>query len=97
MTEGWWAKPITAEEQRAKTPSATKRRTQRNEAMIAKGLHPFGPPLRQPRGETCGTCRFAQAVRMAGTYWKCEKMQNTHGPATDLRLKWPACALWSGT
>lgn len=45
-----------------------------------------------PAGETCKTCVHSYAHRMAGTYWKCDLVKPTHGPATDIRLKWAACS-----
>jgi len=47
-----------------------------------------------PRGETCRTCRWI--VRLRGRYLKCLKARVawTHGGATDIRAKWPACKAW---
>lgn len=49
-----------------------------------------------PEGERCGTCRFKLSTGLRNTrrYFKCELTKNTWGPATDIRLKWPACAKW---
>lgn len=46
-----------------------------------------------PAGETCGSCRHK--VKPGG-YLKCGLMRNiwTHGAATDIRARWPACAKW---
>lgn len=64
---------------------------------IACGWHPFGRKLREPRGETCGTCKHKTSHQPgANIYHKCELRGVTSGPATDLRLKWPACELWEG-
>lgn len=74
--------------------SVSTRRKIRAENMIKEGLHPFGMKLREPRGETCKTCNHSVAKRLGNIYWKCDLMNNTGGPGTDLRLKWPACQLW---
>jgi hypothetical protein len=70
-------------------------RTQRSEQRIENGFHPFGTRLREPAGETCRTCAFAMKHQPgANSYWKCSQHGVTYGPATDLRLKWPACVNW---
>lgn len=58
-------------------------------ANVRKGLHPLGMRLRG--SETCGGC--VHAIKR-GRYWKCDRMQNTHGPATDIRKRYMACDLW---
>lgn len=47
-----------------------------------------------PAGETCRTCVHARCVKLGKTYHKCALVKATGGPATDIRLKWPACARW---
>jgi hypothetical protein len=53
-----------------------------------------------PEGETCGTCRYLVRRRNSegrgNTHPKCGKMQHrwTHGAATDIRVRWPACSHW---
>ena len=76
--------------------SADVRRRERAELAIAVGRHPLGQPLREPAGETCGSCVHAEGFRYRRrTYWKCPTVGGlTHGPGTDLRLKWPACNRW---
>lgn len=74
--------------------SAGAMRTQRNRARIARGFHPFGMPLREPRGETCGSCAHMEIRRYSGTYFKCAKMGGGASAATDLRKSWPACTYW---
>ncbi len=74
-------------------PSAS--RKLRAMARIQAGFHPFGFPLKKPASEKCRGCRFAVRKNGGGQkFWKCEKSKMTSGPATDLRLKWPACILW---
>jgi ribosomal protein L37AE/L43A len=43
-------------------------------------------------GHECKECSHLRPVRMARTYWKCDLRPLTHGPATDHRVHWPACA-----
>lgn len=47
-----------------------------------------------PAGETCGSCQNCCHVQgHTKWYYKCLKMEKlwTHGAATDIRKKWPAC------
>ncbi len=47
-----------------------------------------------PEGKTCGTCVHRLRVKYhADAYWKCDLMRAgwTHGAASDIKLKWPAC------
>jgi hypothetical protein len=71
--------------------SSTRRRTLRNEQTIARGYHPITNLPLAGRG-TCGECKWALADKRE--YKKCGLNYPVHvtcGPATDLRLKWPAC------
>lgn len=64
-------------------------------ARIERGLHPHnGLPVRQPAGETCGSCEHHRVKRWSGTYHKCALTPDTRGPATDIRVRWPACEKW---
>lgn len=84
---------LAREAEQARTSASTKRRI-RAEAMIRRGLHPFGFPLLEPRGETCGSCRLSRHRGVVGKGWyKCDLMGGG-GPATDLRVSWPACSKW---
>lgn len=49
-----------------------------------------------PAGETCRTCKHLCHTGHDGKYLKCGLCREmwTHGPATDLRARWPACAKW---
>ena len=48
-----------------------------------------------PVGETCRSCRHA--VRNYARYYKCALMKKawSHGAATDIKLRWPACLAWA--
>lgn len=62
---------------------------------IERGVHPHnGMPLRQPPGETCGSCKHHYAKRYSKTFHKCDFTNDTGGPATDIRVRWPACSKW---
>ncbi len=66
-------------------------RTLRRKALLAKGIHPTTKlPLRSG-DETCKTCAHAFKNYK---FWKCDEVVTTGGPATDIRLSWPACARW---
>ena len=46
-----------------------------------------------PEGAICGDCtHFYRVGGVAGRYYKCDLRKNTGGPATDHRVRWPACA-----
>lgn len=49
-----------------------------------------------PEPETCGTCQHVTNVDYARTYWKCLLMRArwTHGAASDVKLRDPACRNW---
>lgn len=76
--------------------SPSRRRTARNRALLAAGIHPatYKPTLDQG---TCGSCTHLKPadLPMPGT-WKCERhrLGITRGGATDVRKSWPACALF---
>jgi hypothetical protein len=77
--------------------SADRRRTLRQKADIARGVHPLTKlPLLKPEGHTCGDC----AHRIAGhhhnrSYPKCDQHGFTHSAASDCRAWWPACVAWA--
>jgi len=76
--------------------SADVRRRLRQEEMIARRRHPItGLALLIGTSETCGKCRFREVFSYhTRSYPKCEKGPITHGPATDVKAKWPACVLF---
>lgn len=64
---------------------------------VARGKHPMGGKLLIPGSPntTCGTCRHRKVLHYAKKYHKCELFTaNTSGAATDIRVRWPACAKW---
>jgi hypothetical protein len=76
--------------------SADRCRTITNKPLLARGVHPI---LRLPlagNGHTCGDCANHIARRFNKTYHKC-RLNDTAGPATDLRVSWPACTRWEAT
>ena len=55
------------------------------------------PPGSGPSGHTCRDCGFKRRIqsRSGKAWYKC--LQNKHawaGPATDIKLRSPACSLW---
>src|SRR6266702_4143563 len=48
-----------------------------------------------PEGQTCKGCvhlRYPIQRNPKAKFWKCDKRKLTHGPKTDHRVNWPACA-----
>lgn len=79
------------------TLSADARRTARRQEALANGKHPLRlDPLREPAGETCGSCKHLAAHTRGRTYYKCalRSYEVTFGAATDIRVSWPACIRW---
>jgi hypothetical protein len=76
--------------------SADRARTLRAKDRIARGVHPFGAPLRSPAGEKCATCIHLREKEMRSRkmFFKCARNRDTNGPGTDLRKSWPACVFW---
>jgi hypothetical protein len=63
---------------------------------LATDQHPLGHARLAHNGETCATCSHRRMNDMrAGRYWKCNQVPMTGGPASDIRLKWPACVRWA--
>ena len=58
-------------------------------AMENPCIGTYGP---DPMGRTCAYCSHLYARRQSKTYWKCDLRKETHGPGSDHRKKWPACA-----
>lgn len=78
---------------------ADARRTVRQRASIARGVHPLTgrPLLPADVGASCGDCSKRYAFRYHNrSYAKCEERGDSRGPATDCRAWWPACDLFRG-
>lgn len=82
MKDDLWSMPIGAFKSRRKDPQP------RGHAA---------PPGSGPEGETCRSCRHLVRRELAKTYFKCALRRRTHGRATDVRAKDPACARWEKT
>lgn len=53
-------------------------------------LRVYGPG---PEGARCGSCvHLFRVGGVAGRYYKCDLRRNSAGPASDHRVRWPACA-----
>lgn len=80
--------------------SATQRLTQRRNTMLAAGTHPTTRrpllPVSGQTGPTCGGCEHHLVKHRGNTYHKCAKAKGglTGGPASDVRVSWPACVLF---
>jgi hypothetical protein len=59
---------------------------------VSAGLHPTGFRLAsESLGKTCGDCDHVLVRKLGKRYYKCGEAKITSGPASDIRLKWPAC------
>lgn len=47
-----------------------------------------------PEGALCKSCVHLRCLRYANRYYKCDLRNLAHGPATDQRVNWKACAKW---
>ena len=70
------------------TPTGEKRK----HSGMARGY--AGTPGRGPQGHFCRDCKHAYCRSFSKRYWKCNLVKPTGGPATDIRLKSPACQFW---
>lgn len=77
------------------TDSYTVRLTRRRNHDIARGIHPTTGLRILDTNETCGTCAHAFSHSRTKTYWKCNQVDFTFGPSSDIRLSWPACTRWA--
>lgn len=68
------------------------------ERMVALGRHPLGFALAAEdhpgHGHTCGDCNLHYVRRFTSSYHKCRLVPATCGPASDIKVKWPACEHW---
>lgn len=90
--DGNWY-PVTVPGPRSKRDgeSPDRARTRRNNATLARGRHPVTKlALLEPRGRSCGECAHHVVHRHAKAYHKCDR-NHSAGPATDIRISWPAC------
>lgn len=73
------------------------RLTRRRERHLEKGVNPgTGLPFREEGSYTCGDCWHAlHGGHGRNTYWKCEMGKLSHSATSDIRLKWPACVLFT--
>jgi hypothetical protein len=55
-------------------------------------VHGYGP-----KGKQCKTCKHLISHRPGqNRYYKCTLRGITHGPGTDHRVRWAACAMYEG-
>lgn len=89
--------PLTEYEHRAAQGALTDAERQRLKRRASAQPRGYAAPIGAgPAGETCKSCTHARSssYRSVKTYWKCALVKPTHGPGTDIRLKWAACARW---
>ena len=86
-------------EEQALAMKKQKRPTSRK-AMVAarqaRGVHPHnGLPLLAASGHTCGDCghKREDLGGYSRHWYKCA-LTPGGGPATDIRVRWPACVKW---
>jgi hypothetical protein len=70
--------------------SYQRRVTLRHKADLARGIHPVSKLALRAEGGTCGDCAHHVVVRHSNTYHGCSFHRGC-GPATDIRVSWPAC------
>lgn len=79
-----------------KVVSAGRKRTLRNNALLARGVHPATGQALIYVGARCKGCvHYFRQAGVAGVYDKCE-LTAARGPATGIRKTWQACTLWKG-
>jgi hypothetical protein len=78
----------------AKRQKPPRTREQLVALRLSGGLHPHRGDQLGPRGETCGSCKNHRVRHMGGRYHKCALGPDSHGHATDIRVRWPACVKW---
>ena len=75
--------------------SADRKRTLRRRIRLEQGYHPATLRRLADNGMTCGDCAAHRAFdRDTRTFHKCQSAGVTRGPATDIRVGWPACELF---
>lgn len=89
-----FGREIEVADERALTPRE-RRSISRRTTVKARGY--YAPPGTGPIGEKCGSCAWRCHVSGGSrSYWKCllAEFRWSHGAATDIRLKSPACVKW---
>jgi hypothetical protein len=67
----------------------------RQRARLDSGHHPLnGLRLATEADARCGNCVHLREHHHRRTYYKCAEFGASHGPRTDVRLRWPGCELW---
>jgi hypothetical protein len=77
--------------------SVTRRRTRRNNELIAAGRHPATGAALIDAGwhYRCGDCSHAVRFHVGNKkFWKCElhRLGMSASEASDIRVGWPACS-----
>lgn len=93
--DGNWYPVVLPPSLHAQGISADRIRTEKRRALLARGIHPTTKLRLLDEGwnRSCADCDHLKAHGgHAKTFYKCDKVYMTSGPATDTRLSWPACA-----
>lgn len=78
--------------------SADRRRTIQQRQTIEAGMNPATREALRVGDETCGSCgHLVRYPWRSKAFYKCELVEVTHGPGTDVRKWWPACVKWVPT
>jgi hypothetical protein len=93
---GFTDEAIRDEAERYAAASPDQRRTIRQQADLRNGVHPATKQPLADNGETCGSCahHWVNEWTRGRRFHKCDLMEATHGPGSDIRVSWPACASW---
>ena len=77
--------------------SPTQMLTRRNQAQLARGIHPATLHRVAADLGTCGTCtHHVTYSHHDRTYHTCSehRLGTSHSSASDIRVSWPACTAW---
>lgn len=72
---------------------------ERESRRVILGIHPSGIALIAHPGQSCGSCNhrcLSPSDESTRNHWKCDIARDhwTHGRATDVLIRWPACQRW---
>jgi hypothetical protein len=77
---------------RVMTPG--ERRAMMRKGVLAKKRGHAATPGSGPANETCRSCKFLTGHFRKRAYYKCGRVEWTHGAATDIHCRDAACQFW---
>lgn len=92
--------PIEPPRQAGEDLSYTRKLTIRRLVLLSRGINPATGKDTVLDGRRCRDCPYLSVNhRSRRNYYKCQKNPRgiTFGPATDIRVSWPACELIDST